>query len=80
VELAEFEQDFLLHHAVKSQVLADFMADRTPPPCNPSGPGDSEPEAKASVFTKPHWMLFFDSSSCKEGVGAGILLLTPDGE
>jgi hypothetical protein len=26
-ELAEFELDFLPHHAVKSQVLADFMAD-----------------------------------------------------
>jgi hypothetical protein len=26
-ELAEFELDFLLPHAVKSQVLADFLAD-----------------------------------------------------
>jgi hypothetical protein len=26
-ELAEFKLDFLPHHAVKSQVLADFMAD-----------------------------------------------------
>jgi hypothetical protein len=34
-ELAEFELDFLPHHAVKSQVLANFMADWTPPPCNP---------------------------------------------
>jgi hypothetical protein len=27
VELTEFELDFLSHHAVQSQVLADFMAD-----------------------------------------------------
>jgi hypothetical protein len=27
VELAEFELDFLPHHAVESQVLADFVAD-----------------------------------------------------
>jgi hypothetical protein len=26
-ELAEFELDFILRHAVKIQVLADFMAD-----------------------------------------------------
>jgi hypothetical protein len=27
VELAEFELDFLPHHTVRSQVLADFVAD-----------------------------------------------------
>jgi hypothetical protein len=34
-ELAEFELDFLLWYAVKSQVLADFVVDWTPPLCNP---------------------------------------------
>jgi hypothetical protein len=38
-ELAKFELDFLPFHAVKSQVLADFMADWTPPPCHLGGPG-----------------------------------------
>jgi hypothetical protein len=33
-ELAVFELDFLLHHAVKIQVLADFVVDWTPPPCH----------------------------------------------
>jgi hypothetical protein len=31
-ELSEFELDFMPHHAVKSQVLADFIADWMPPP------------------------------------------------
>jgi hypothetical protein len=31
-ELAEFELDFLLCHVVKSQALANFMADWTSPP------------------------------------------------
>jgi hypothetical protein len=62
-ELVEFELDFLSCHTVKSQALADFVADWTPPPCNPGGPDDSEPEAKAPVFTEPHWTLFFDGSS-----------------
>jgi hypothetical protein len=30
-ELVEFELDFLLRYAVKSQVLADFVVDWTPP-------------------------------------------------
>jgi hypothetical protein len=51
-ELAEFELDFLPRHTVKSQVLADFMADCTLPPCDPWGLGDIELEAKAPVFTE----------------------------
>jgi hypothetical protein len=79
-ELAEFELDFLLRHVVKSQVLADFVADWTPLSCHPWGPGDSEPEVKALVFTEPHWTLFFDGSSCRQGARARVLLLTLDGE
>ena len=26
------------------------------------------------------WQLYFDGSSCKEGVGAGVLLISPGGE
>jgi hypothetical protein len=61
-------------------VLADFVVDWTPPPCNLGGPGNNEPEAKAPVFTEPHWTLFFDGSSCKQGAKVGVLLLTPDRE
>jgi hypothetical protein len=37
-ELAEFEMDFVPRHAVKSQVLADFIVDWTPSAC-PQGAG-----------------------------------------
>jgi hypothetical protein len=76
-ELVEFELDFLSCHEVKSQVLADFVADWTLPPCHPGGADDSESVVKALVFTEPHWTLFFDGSSRKQGAGAGVLLLTP---
>jgi hypothetical protein len=32
VELAEFQLDFQPRHAIKSQVLADFIVEWTPPP------------------------------------------------
>jgi hypothetical protein len=64
-ELAKFKLDFVSHHAVKSQVLADFIIDWTPPTSNLGGPDSSEPKPRASVFTRPHWTLFFDGSSCK---------------
>jgi hypothetical protein len=38
-ELAEFELDFIPRHAVKSQVLADFIVDWTPSPSPPPGGG-----------------------------------------
>jgi hypothetical protein len=75
-ELAEFELDFIPRHAVKTQVLANW----TPPPYLLGGPGDSELGPRAPVFTGPHWTLFFDGSSHKQGASTGVLLLTPDGE
>jgi hypothetical protein len=44
VELAEFELDFIPHHEIKSQVLADFMVDWMPPPCHLGSPEDGELE------------------------------------
>jgi hypothetical protein len=74
VELAEFELDFIPCHAVKSQVLTDFVTDWTPPPRPLGGPDISELKVKAPIFTKLYWTLFFDISSCKHGARAGVLL------
>jgi hypothetical protein len=66
-ELAEFQLDFQPRHAVKSQVLADFIMEWTPPPSTPRGlDPDLDPtpaEPRVPVFTEPHWMLFFDGST-----------------
>jgi hypothetical protein len=61
-ELAEFELDFVPRHAVKSQMLVDFIVDWTPPVSHPEGPRCSAPEPRAPAFTGPHWTLFFDGS------------------
>jgi hypothetical protein len=76
-ELAEFELDFIARHAIKSQVLADFMADWTLPPSLPREPDGSTPEPPAPTFIGPHWTLYFDGSSRKHGAGEGAQLLTP---
>jgi hypothetical protein len=63
-ELAKFQLDFRPRHAIKSQVLADFIVEWMPPSSAPEGPGpDSDPthvEPRGSIFTEPHWMLYFD--------------------
>jgi hypothetical protein len=80
-ELAEFQLDFQPRHAIKSQVLADFIVEWTPPPSAPGGPNpDSGPtpaEPRGSVFTEPHWTLFFDESARQQVGGAGVVLIDP---
>jgi hypothetical protein len=67
VELAEFELDFASRHVCKSQVLADFIVNWMPPASHPGGLDLNEPGPRALVFTGPHWTLFFDGSSHKQG-------------
>ena len=83
-ELAEFQLDFQHRHAVKTQILADFIAKWTPSPSNSGGPdlnaGPPEPEVRTPVFTEPHWTLFFDGSVRKQWAGAGVVLINPNGD
>jgi hypothetical protein len=83
-ELAEFQLDFKPCHAIKSQVLADFIVEWTPPPCAPGGPNpDQSPtpaERRGPVVTEPHWTLFFDGSARQQSAGAGVVLVGLDGD
>jgi hypothetical protein len=83
-ELAVFQLDFQPRHAIKSQALADFVAEWTPTPNVPGGPDHvldpPPPEVRAPIFTEPHWMLFFDGSARNKKAGASVVLLDPNGE
>jgi ribonuclease HI len=83
-ELAEFQLNFQPRHAIKSQVLADFIVEWTPPPSVPGGPGpDSDPtptEPRGLVFIEPHWTLFFDGFARQQVGRAGVVLIDPSGD
>jgi ribonuclease HI len=83
-ELAGFQLDFQPRHTIKSRILADFVVEWTPAPSVPRGPdhGSDSPrlEARAPVFTGPHWTLFFDGSARSKKAGAGVVLIDPHGE
>jgi ribonuclease HI len=83
-ELAEFQLDFQPRHAIKSQVLADFIVEWTPPACAPGGPdlvlGPTPEERRGPIFTEPHWTLFFDGSARQQSAGAGVVLVGPGGD
>nr|XP_025678202.1 uncharacterized protein LOC112778047 [Arachis hypogaea] len=64
IELSEFDIHYQPRGSVKSQYLADFVAEFT---------GLSSDEKSTS------WVLFVDGASNPQGSGAGILLENPDG-
>nr|ABA94871.2 retrotransposon protein, putative, unclassified [Oryza sativa Japonica Group] len=75
IELSEFDLHFEPRHAIKSQALADFVAEWTPAP-EPV----SIPEASSDPSQLPHtahWVMQFDGSLSLQGVGAGVTLTSP---
>nr|CAH66232.1 H0825G02.9 [Oryza sativa] len=78
IELSEFDLHFQPLHAIKSQALADFVAEwtRAPEPV-------SAPEASSGPSQLPHtayWVMQFDGSLSLQGAGAGVTLTSPSGD
>jgi hypothetical protein len=68
VELMGETLAFALHKAIKSQILADFVAEWTDSQLPP-------PQVQAEG-----WTLYFDGSLMNAGEGAGLLFISPLGE
>jgi hypothetical protein len=67
-ELAEHVISFVARSAIKSQVLADFLADWTP----------SAPKGEA-IVTEPVWEVQCDGAYCHLGSAAAAVLNSPSG-
>jgi ribonuclease HI len=68
IELGQFDLEFTPRNAVKGQVLADFLVEFT------NMPEIEEPDLERK------WVVYVDGSSTKKRGGAGIVLITPEGE
>jgi ribonuclease HI len=68
VELGALNIDFKPRTAIKSQALVDFMAEWR------------ENQLPTPTERPEHWVMYFDGSLKLEGVGAGVLLISPTGE
>ena len=83
IELAEFDLHFESRHAIKSQVLVDFIAEWTPvddsnQPPDPSLPkGGENPNADIRIG---HWVMHFDGYLNLQGAGAVVTLTSPSGD
>jgi hypothetical protein len=68
VELGALNIDFKPRTTIKSQTLVDFMAEWR------------ENQLPTPTERPEHWVMYFDGSLKLDGVGAGVLLISPTGE
>lgn len=66
IELSGYDIKFVPAKAIKAQVLADFIAELTP-------------DAVESCNMAKTWNMEVDGSAGKNGCGAGIILISPEG-
>ena len=67
IELSEFDIQYRPRTAIKGQVVAEFIAEFT---------HDEDKGAEES----PQWSIYTDGSSNKQAGGAGIVLISPEGD
>ena len=77
--LQEFEIIYVPQKAIKGQALADFLADH-PIPADWELSEELPDEYVLFIETRPPWKMYFDGASHREGAGAGIVFLTPEGD
>jgi hypothetical protein len=68
IKLGQFDLKFVSKNAIKGQAFADFLTEFT-----------NLPETEESEMERK-WVIYVDGSSTKKNGGAGILLITLDGE
>ncbi|XP_056848927.1 uncharacterized protein LOC130499051 [Raphanus sativus] len=77
IELGEYDVIFRPATAIKSQVLADFVAEFSPAMLQAL---EQEIKFHDSEGEKGEWTLYVDGSSNVRGAGVGLLLTSPTGE
>jgi hypothetical protein len=76
MELSGFNLDFAVATTIKSQAMADFVAEWTEVPIQEEEPHSSLPGKKDPEC----WVMYFDGAFSIEGAGAGVLLVSPMGD
>ena len=67
IKLSKFDIQYRPQTAIKGQIVADFIAEFT---------HDEDRGAEES----PHWTIYTDGSSNRQAAGAGIVLISPEGD
>jgi hypothetical protein len=68
VEIGQYDVEFILRRAIKSQSLTDFIAEWT------------YSSLRGINDLPDHWVMYFDRSYTLKGVGASVVLIPPEGD
>ena len=68
MELCPFSLEFASHTTIKSQALVDFIVEWT------------DLSTPASLRSDEYWTMYFDGSLNIDGVGVGVLFVSPSKE
>ena len=74
--LQQYDLAYVLQKAVKGQALADILADY-PIPSDWEFSDDFSYEDVFYIEVMPPWMMFLDGVARQEGVGAGVVFVSP---
>ncbi|XP_021762896.1 uncharacterized protein LOC110727596 [Chenopodium quinoa] len=77
ISLSTMDIEYQPRKAIKSQALADFVADFNP---DLQAIADKEVEEINNVRSESKWILFVDGSSNQRGAGLGMVLKSPQGD
>ncbi|XP_017973021.1 PREDICTED: uncharacterized protein LOC108661358 [Theobroma cacao] len=77
--LQEFDITYIPQKAVKGQALSDFLADYLIPDDWKFSEDLPDEDVLYIEIPKP-WKLYFDGAARQDGVGAGVIFITPEGE
>ncbi|CAL8993374.1 unnamed protein product [Prunus brigantina] len=94
IELGEFDISYHPQPSEKGQAVADFISEFTTPANADPSTASADPPLSSVVFpsastesssaetafdhNSPHWTLYVDGSSNRQGSGAGLVLRTPN--
>jgi hypothetical protein len=68
VEIGQYDIEFIPRRTIKSQALADFIAEWT----------NSDLRGVDELID--HWVMYFNGSYILKGAGASIVLIPPEGD
>jgi hypothetical protein len=68
VEIGQYDVEFVPRRAIKSQALTNFIAEWT------------DSGVRGIDELPDHWVMYFDGSYTLKGVGAGVVLIPPEGD
>jgi hypothetical protein len=71
LQLMGLDISYMPHMVIKSQTLADLVAE---------GPGLTSPPPPPPPISQEHWTMYFDGSFTLNGAGGGVVLISTKGD